>query len=92
MSRNLYYLIDTEGWYRSVVYILGEPWSTKHTVDTSAVRYTHEEMLRAKEYLRNRKVKVNEMKIHGERKFDRFGNRTDVGKKTKNSVKKSQSK
>ena len=92
MSKDLYYLIDTEGWYRSVVYICGEPWSTKHLDDRSAVRYTHDQMLRAKEYLRKKRVKVNEMIIHGERKFDRYGNRTEVGKKTKDSVKKSKSK
>lgn len=73
MDKILYYLMDKDGWYRNVVYVCGEPWCTKNADVKAAIRYTESEMLRAKDHLKRRKVRVYETVVPGKRKCDRFG-------------------
>jgi hypothetical protein len=75
MSEQLYYLVDENGWYRSVIFICGQPWVTKNMQEKDATRYTFSEMLNAREYFRRRRIKVQEHEVPGERKFDKFGKR-----------------
>jgi len=75
MSEQLYYLVDENGWYRSVIFICGQPWVTKNMQEKDATRYTFSEMLRAREYFRQKRIEVQEREVPGERKFDKFGKR-----------------
>lgn len=69
----LYYLMDANGWYFNVVYICGQPWTTKNTDVKTAIRYTENEMVRAKSHLDRHKIRVYETLVPGKRKCDRFG-------------------
>lgn len=77
----LYHLMDEAGWYRSVIYICGEPWSTKNTQEKDAARYTHEEMLNAKSYFKRKRVNVTEVLITGEGKSGPVGKTWKKGEK-----------
>jgi hypothetical protein len=77
----LYQLMDEEGWYRSVIYICGEPWCTKNLYDKDAARYTHEEMLRAKSYFKSKRVDVTEVLVTGEGKSGPVGKTWKKGEK-----------
>lgn len=60
---NLYYLTDENSWYHNLVYVCGEPWTTKKHLRGEAVIYTYTQMLEAKEFYRRKKIRVFESQI-----------------------------
>lgn len=60
---NLYHLKDELGWFHNLIYICGEPCTSKNLQEKEAVIYTEIQMEAAKAFFARKRIRVHKCEV-----------------------------